>query len=256
MPRAIGRSKRPDSFGRSAGARFTVIRLRGNSKPAFCSAARTRSRASLTSVSGSPTTVTLGRPPARCTSTATSGAARPSSPRLCTMARGISISQSAGDHRRRCAPASAAQAGWSGGFSSRSRRASSAFSFSLVRWRTCVWMSNSSRLTRSSLASPLESNARAFFSISAAGLAAMRALKRAPRSSRNFGSSMVITEWRKWLQGDSSVAQANCTADVAPKRGITPGSCAIAVRHPLPGATSKKHCSDLSKQIIMARNLL
>jgi hypothetical protein len=44
--------------------------------------------------------------------------------------RHLDRSQSAGDHRRRCAPASAAQAGWSGGFSSRSRRASSAFSFS------------------------------------------------------------------------------------------------------------------------------
>ena len=44
MPSAIGRSKRPDSFGRSAGARLTVILRTGNSKPAFCSAARTRSR--------------------------------------------------------------------------------------------------------------------------------------------------------------------------------------------------------------------
>ena len=55
MPRAIGRSKRPDSLGRSAGARLTVMRLLGNSKPELTMAARTRSRASLTSVSGRPT---------------------------------------------------------------------------------------------------------------------------------------------------------------------------------------------------------
>ena len=34
MPRAIGRSKRPESLGKSAGARFTVMRLLcGNSSP-------------------------------------------------------------------------------------------------------------------------------------------------------------------------------------------------------------------------------
>ena len=32
MPSAIGRSKRPLSFGRSAGARLTVMRRAGNSK--------------------------------------------------------------------------------------------------------------------------------------------------------------------------------------------------------------------------------
>jgi hypothetical protein len=47
MPSAIGRSKRPDSLGRSAGARLTVMRRWGNSKPQFWIAARTRSRASL-----------------------------------------------------------------------------------------------------------------------------------------------------------------------------------------------------------------
>ena len=55
MPSAIGRSKRPDSFGRSAGARLTVTLRAGNSKRAFCNAARTRSRASRTSASGRPT---------------------------------------------------------------------------------------------------------------------------------------------------------------------------------------------------------
>ena len=40
MPSAIGRSKRPDSFGRSAGARFTVMRLLcGNARP-LCSERR------------------------------------------------------------------------------------------------------------------------------------------------------------------------------------------------------------------------
>src|SRR5262249_45132884 len=82
MPSAIGRSKRPLSFGSSAGARFTVIRRAGNSKREFTSAARTRSRLSFTSVSGRPTMVNEGSPVARCTSTVTSGAARPASARL------------------------------------------------------------------------------------------------------------------------------------------------------------------------------
>jgi hypothetical protein len=43
-------------LGRSAGARLTVTRLlRGNSSPLVCSAARTRSRDSLTPVSARPT---------------------------------------------------------------------------------------------------------------------------------------------------------------------------------------------------------
>ena len=62
MPIAIGRSKRPDSFGRSAGARLTVTLRAGNSNCAFCNAARTRSRASRTSVSGRPTRCTPGKP--------------------------------------------------------------------------------------------------------------------------------------------------------------------------------------------------
>ena len=60
MPSAMGRSKRPDSLGKSAGARLTVMRRAGMSKPQFCSAARTRSRDSLTSVSGKPTIVKEG----------------------------------------------------------------------------------------------------------------------------------------------------------------------------------------------------
>ena len=91
MPSAMGRSKRPDSLGRSAGARFTVIRLPGNSKPELTMAARTRSRASRTSVSGRPTSVIPGSPLARCTSTVTSGACRPSSPRLSATASAMAV---------------------------------------------------------------------------------------------------------------------------------------------------------------------
>ncbi len=86
MPSAIGRSKRPDSFGRSAGARLTVMRRTGNSKPQFCSAARTRSRLSRTSVSGRPTIENDGRPFARWTSTVTSGAWPAAGARLRTTA--------------------------------------------------------------------------------------------------------------------------------------------------------------------------
>ena len=90
MPRAIGRSKRPDSLGRSAGARLTVTRLLcGNSRPLVCNAARTRSRDSLTSVSARPTSVKLGRPLARCTSTVTAGESRPRRARLWTRAKVI-----------------------------------------------------------------------------------------------------------------------------------------------------------------------
>ncbi len=39
-----------------------MIRPPGNTKPEFCSAARTRSRASRTALSASPTTVNAGRP--------------------------------------------------------------------------------------------------------------------------------------------------------------------------------------------------
>jgi hypothetical protein len=95
MPSAIGRSKRPDSLGRSAGARLTVTRLLcGKAKPLSDSAARTRSRDSRTSVSTRPTSVKLGRPLARCTSTRTAGASSPSRARLMTRARvmvGVSV---------------------------------------------------------------------------------------------------------------------------------------------------------------------
>src|SRR5688572_23479481 len=82
----MGRSNRLESFGSSAGARFTVMRRAGNSKCAWLSAARTRSRASRTSVSGKPTIWNDGSPGPRCTSTLTSGASIPASARLATVA--------------------------------------------------------------------------------------------------------------------------------------------------------------------------
>ena len=69
MPIAIGRSKAAPSLRRSAGARLTVIRSIGNSKPALRMAARTRSRLSRTVESGSPTVVKEGRPAVTSTST-------------------------------------------------------------------------------------------------------------------------------------------------------------------------------------------
>jgi histidinol-phosphate/aromatic aminotransferase/cobyric acid decarboxylase-like protein len=58
----------------------------GRSKPQVASAARTRSRLSLTAAAGSPTMVKVGRPLPRCTSTVTWGAARPACARLSTCA--------------------------------------------------------------------------------------------------------------------------------------------------------------------------
>lgn len=91
MPIAIGRSKRPDSLGRSAGARLTVMRRAGIWKPAFCSAACTRSLDSRTSASGRPTMVNFGKPLARCTSTLTARASMPARARLRNTARLMGI---------------------------------------------------------------------------------------------------------------------------------------------------------------------
>ena len=77
MPSAIGRSKRPPSLGRSAGARFTVTRRCGYSNCALRIAERTRSRASFTAASGKPTIDVPGKPPDRWTSQETSGAETP-----------------------------------------------------------------------------------------------------------------------------------------------------------------------------------
>ena len=93
MPSAIGKSKRPESLGTSAGARLTVMRwLDGNTNPAFWMAERTRSRASLTSVSASPTKVKLGKPLARCTSTHTGCACKPTKVRLRTKDKAMNCS--------------------------------------------------------------------------------------------------------------------------------------------------------------------
>ena len=70
--------------------------LFGKPSPLCASAARTRSRASLTSVSARPTSVKLGRPLARCTSTCTAGASRPSIARLATTANVMSLPAPAG----------------------------------------------------------------------------------------------------------------------------------------------------------------
>ena len=81
----MGKSSRPESLGKSAGARLTVMRLLlGNSSPEFWMAQRTRSRASLTSTSASPTSVKLGKPLAKWTSTVTRVASSPLNARLCT----------------------------------------------------------------------------------------------------------------------------------------------------------------------------
>ena len=61
-PRAIGRSNDEPALRTSAGARFTVTRCGGNSKPEFRMALRTRSRLSRTLGSGRPTIVNDGKP--------------------------------------------------------------------------------------------------------------------------------------------------------------------------------------------------
>src|SRR5690606_20484896 len=87
MPRAMARSKRPPSLGRSAGARDRVIRRCGYSKPQQSRALRTRSLLSRTLVSGRPTRVSEGRPLARWASTLTAGASTPARARLWISAR-------------------------------------------------------------------------------------------------------------------------------------------------------------------------
>ena len=88
MPKAMGRSNRPDSLGKSAGARLTMIFLLfGKTRPEFRMAERTRSRASLTSVSARPTRLKLGSPLAKWTSTRMRGARKPCRVRLLTWAK-------------------------------------------------------------------------------------------------------------------------------------------------------------------------
>src|SRR3989338_4657001 len=61
IPKAIGRSYEGPCFGKSAGAKFTVIRCGGNSAPLFLMAERTLSFASSTDFDGRPTIVNDGR---------------------------------------------------------------------------------------------------------------------------------------------------------------------------------------------------
>jgi hypothetical protein len=68
---AMGRSKCDPTLGRSAGDRLIVIRFEGSAIAIALRAVRTRSRASDTALSGSPTIEKAGRPAvtAHCTST-------------------------------------------------------------------------------------------------------------------------------------------------------------------------------------------
>ena len=87
MPIAIGRSNRPPVFGISAGAKFTVIRLAGNSNPELIIAPRTLSLLSLTAVSGKPTVEKAGKPFAKWTSTITGNACTPNTVRVRIIAK-------------------------------------------------------------------------------------------------------------------------------------------------------------------------
>jgi len=78
MPSAMGRSNAAPILRTSAGARLTVTRPTGNGKPELRIAERTRSRLSLTVVSGRPTMVMPGNPPPdTSTSTETGSASTP-----------------------------------------------------------------------------------------------------------------------------------------------------------------------------------
>src|SRR5262245_21319010 len=77
MPSAIGRSNDAPAFRTSAGARFTVIFVGGNSNPELRIALLTRSRLSRTLASGRPTIVNEGNPNDTSTSTFTAHASTP-----------------------------------------------------------------------------------------------------------------------------------------------------------------------------------
>ena len=77
IPSAIARSSDAPALRCSAGARLTVIRRGGCTNPAFRIAPRTRSRASWSAASASPTIVNPGRPPATSTSTRITRPSRP-----------------------------------------------------------------------------------------------------------------------------------------------------------------------------------
>ena len=86
MPSAIGRSNDEPALRTSAGARLMVMRCCGKSKPELRMAAWTRSRLSLTLVSGSPTSWKRGRPKHRSTSTCTGLASIPMTEALSRLA--------------------------------------------------------------------------------------------------------------------------------------------------------------------------
>ncbi len=82
----MGSSKAAPSLRMSAGARLTVIRFAGSSKPAFFRAEMTRTLLSLTAPSGSPTTLKYGSPTDMSTSTSTTTASTPISAPECARA--------------------------------------------------------------------------------------------------------------------------------------------------------------------------
>ena len=68
---AMARSKWVPALGRQAGVRLMVRACAGHDRPAEATAARHRSRASYSEVSGSPTRMVRGRPLAVAASTST-----------------------------------------------------------------------------------------------------------------------------------------------------------------------------------------
>ena len=84
---ASGRSKPGPILRRYAGARLIVMRFCGNSKPELVIAERTRSRASRTALSASPTIVKAGRPTRMSASTQTRRKSTPSRAKAVTRAR-------------------------------------------------------------------------------------------------------------------------------------------------------------------------
>ena len=98
---AMARSRPGPALRRLAGARLATMRRRGNSKPQLASAARTRSRASRTAASGSPTTEKAGSPRWTSTSTRTGRASMPSSVNV----RAVASIGDARPQRARGAPA-------------------------------------------------------------------------------------------------------------------------------------------------------
>ena len=65
------------------------MRRIGNSQPEFRMAARTRSRASWTAVSGSPTTWNAGSPGEISTSTSTTYPSSPTTAQVCVLAKHV-----------------------------------------------------------------------------------------------------------------------------------------------------------------------